>query len=150
MRHTYSLTKETLKTFTGHVAEIAEEADVTPQQIHGILAGVNTDPFAAFEHYYKAVCRAHKATSRWDDRLAAIRARYVPKGPPVSIGQCLLDKLTTDAQTSSKLAEAIQDGQVTEQEASQILGLVRAERDVLNRIEAEMLTKFEIGKGARA
>lgn len=135
MRHTYELTKETLKTLTGHVGEIAEEMQVTDKFLYGVLAGVNTDPFAPFEHLYASTARAGVSRCHWRARLDAIDARYDKQRPKAGIVECLAEKITTDAETSERMVEAIRDGRVTAAEAEKIRAAVEKERRTLDLID---------------
>jgi len=76
MRKTHPLSEETIKVMSGYVADIAEEMDVSPQYVHGILSGVNADRFAQFSHDYAACLRAGAPIEHWDNRLKSIRTKY--------------------------------------------------------------------------
>lgn len=76
MKHVFELSDQTIKVVNGHATELAEEAGVGNKYIYAILANRETDPFAKFEHYYTAACRARLDVSPWDNRLAVIRSRY--------------------------------------------------------------------------
>lgn len=138
MRIDYDLTNETRKTFTGHVEQIADEADVNPSYIYGILSGTKTDPFAPFERFYKGTARAGVSRCHWRMKLDAIDARYDKQNPKSTPIDCLTQKIKTDAATTEKMVEALKDGNISPQEAEAILRAVQKERDVLDLIELTM------------
>jgi hypothetical protein len=135
MRHVWELSDETRKVMTGHVADIAEEANVTTTAIYNILGGTQTDPFAPFEHYYAASVRAGAPVAHWRDRLDAIDARYGEGQKPKTLHQCLVDKIDSDAKTNMELVEALHDGDLSDHERARIQGLIRTERERLDALE---------------
>ena len=137
-RHIYELSDETVKVMARYQQEIADEADVKVQHINGILAGVSTDPFAPFEHYYAASVRAGAPICHYDQKLSAIRARYEKSAPNKSAFDCLADKITRNAEITTELVEALRDGQIDQREADRILNAVKADREVLDTIEVMM------------
>lgn len=137
MRHEYTTSEETIRTFSGHVKAIAEEANVSTKHIYGILAGTHTDPFAPFEHYYAAAVRSGAPTHHWEMRLAAIRERYKPSsgGGLRTAYQMLLDKHATDAETTQTLLEMLEGG-LTPAEAAALKPLVDREQAILDELNA--------------
>ena len=81
MRHSYELSKETIKAINGCAGKVAEEMNVTDKYVYAILAGTATDPFAPFEHLYAAAVRAGCDVGHWLRRLDAIRAKYYRMEP---------------------------------------------------------------------
>lgn len=77
MRHTYELTTETIKVLTGNVQSVAQEYGCTDKHLYAILAGTQTDPFAVMEWLYAAAVKAGCDVQPWDDKLRAIRRRYL-------------------------------------------------------------------------
>lgn len=151
MRHTFDTTKQTIKVLTGHQAEIAEEANVSDKYLYAILAGTETDFFAPFEHYYSACVRAGAPVCHYDNRLAAIRARYEKLAPVKTEFECLSEKINANADTTSRMVDALRDGQINEVEAEKILNAIEKERNVLDIIETMMQFKVvpEVRKQVR-
>jgi hypothetical protein len=138
MRHHYDLTDETRKVMSGNVSRIAEEANVSDKYIHGILAGTETDPFAPFEHYYAASVRVGAAVSHYDNKLAAIRARYEKAKPKKPVVECLTDQLNDGAQLATNLIEALHDGEIDMREAETIQPIIDKARSTLDLLETHL------------
>jgi hypothetical protein len=138
MRKTHPLSQETIKVMSGNVSRIAEEMDVEPQYVYGILSGVNADRFAQFSFEYAACLRAGAPVCHWDNRLAAIRARYEKNEPTANAFNCLATKIKTDAFMTSQMVDALKDGQIDAVEAKRLMESIKAERDVLNLIETTL------------
>jgi hypothetical protein len=143
-RHTYELTDETRKVMSGNVPRIAEEAEVSDKYLHGILAGTETDPFAPFVHYYASSARAGAPICYWDNKLAAIRARYEKQIPNKSLIQCLTEKIESDADTSAKMVDALRDGFIDAGEADRIQAAINKERQTLDLLETHVQFKREL------
>jgi len=141
MRKTHPLSQETIKVMSGYVADIAEEMDVSPQYVHGILSGVNADRFAQFSHDYAACLRAGASIEHWDNRLAAIRTKYEKAEPQTPIHDCLSTKIRSDASTTAQMVNAMSDGQIDEFEAKRIIEAIADERRILDRIETSLQFK---------
>jgi hypothetical protein len=144
MRHQHELTDETRRVLSGNVQAIADEMHVSPQYLHAILAGSETDAFAKFEHQYAGAVRAGAPVCHWDHKLATIRARYEKQQPLKTAVQCLTEKITTDADTTSKLVDALQDGKIDGREAEKIQAAIDRERSTLDLLELHLQFKTEL------
>src|SRR5687767_12621436 len=120
MRHIYTLSNESRKVMSGHVARIAEEADVSDSYIYGILSGDKTDPFSMFQHLYSASARAGAPVCHWDNKLDAIRSRYEKQLPLKTEIECLTAKINANADTSSQMVDALKDGVIDNAEAEKL------------------------------
>lgn len=144
MRHIYELTDETRKVLSGNVRRVAEEMHVSDQYLHAIMANSETDVFAKFEHLYAAATRAGAPVCHWDHKLAAIHARYEKQQPSKTAIQCLTDKITTDAETTSRLVDALQDGVIDAREAESIQAAIDKERATLDLLETHLQFRVEL------
>ena len=85
-RETYELSDETRKVLTDHVKPVADEMDKTPQYLHAILSGVETDIFAKFVPLYAAAVRLqHRGDGAGADgaerHIDLPMVRHPPIGP---------------------------------------------------------------------
>lgn len=110
MRYDYPLTDETLAVLTDNVADIAAEMDVNVSYLYQILSGSQNDCFAKFQRLYAAAVRAGAPVCRWDNKLAAIRARYEKRAPLKTEIECLAEKISRDADTTAKMVDALNGG----------------------------------------
>lgn len=144
MRHDYDLTNETRQILSGNVIDTAAEMNVADKYLYAILAGTQTDPFAKFEHLYAASVRAGGRVGLWDNKLAAIRARYEKEPPCKSPIECLTEKISSDADTTSKLVDALKDGEIDAREAEKIQAAIDKERSTLDMLEIHLQFKREL------
>lgn len=135
MRETYRLTNETLNVLADKVIAIASEMDVSDKHLYAVLAGTETDPFAKFRRLYAAAVRAGADVSPWDASLSAIKARHSIASPERTQMQCLVEKITLDADTTAKLVDALHDGEIDPQEMTAIRKAIAKERDSLDVLE---------------
>lgn len=136
MRETYSLSTETIKVLKGHESAIADEWNKSAQYVYAILAGTEPDRFARFLGLYAAAVRAGAPVCHWDDKFAAVRARYEKQhARRQTVAECLTEKIGRDAETTARLVDALRDGRVDEDEALRLHALIRLEREVLDELE---------------
>lgn len=137
MRETYPPCTATIKVLSQNTEAIAKEADFDASMLRGILAGVQSDPFAKFKRYYAAAIRAGVDVTAWDADLAEIRTRYRP-GSKATIAAALNEKIATDAKTSALIVTALEDGTVSDVEFVQIEQAIAMERATLERLETSL------------
>jgi hypothetical protein len=138
MRQTYSLSDQTRLVLTGHVKPIAFELDKTPSYIYAILADTEPDRFAQFMHLYAACVRAGAPVGHWDNWFEAVKAKYTKVRPDQTAIECLAEKIKSDADTTAKLVDALQDGKIDEREGVEIQGAIDKERETLDRLETHL------------
>lgn len=85
MRHTYSLTTETIKVINGHAKEIADEMDFDPQNVYAVLAQTDNDPFAKFKAWFAGCERAGCDTQIWINSSLAIKEKYKMRSGELNI-----------------------------------------------------------------
>jgi hypothetical protein len=144
MRHTFDLTDETRKVMNGHVVRISEEANVSDKYIHAILAGTEKDPFAPFEFYYAAEVRAGAPVCHYDNKLAAIRARYEKQVPLSTAIECLTQKIQSDADGTEQWVYALRDGTIEAHEAERLQMAIDKERSILDLLETHLQFKRDL------
>lgn len=133
MRVTYDLTDETRKVLTDNVKAIALEMDVNESYLYQILSSVECDSFAKYRRLYAACVRAGADVTPWDASLSAIKTR---KCREMTETQCLVQKIERDADGTSRLVDALRDGQIDEREREAIRAALQRERDSLDVLEA--------------
>lgn len=143
-RHTYDLTDQTRKVLSGNVARVAEEMDVSDKYLHAILADDKTDPFSTFVHLYAAAVRAGAPVCHYDTKLAGIRARYEKQVPLKTEIECLTDKISSDADTTAQLVDALKDGVIDAREVERIQQAIDKERSTLDLLEIHLQFKQEL------
>lgn len=139
-RHDYPLTDETRRVLDSHFKEIADEMGVSPQYIYGIVAGDNPDAFAYYKVIYQACVRAGADVTTWDTALSTIKARFRSEAPAK---ECLADKILSNAETTAKWVDAMQDGVITSREAGAIRRAIQKERDSLDALETLLTIREE-------
>lgn len=145
MRETYRLSDPTRQVIADNVQAIAEQMDVTPNYLHQVLAGYETDSFAKFRRLYAACVRAGVDVSPWDASLAEAK---VNANQCRSVSECLSKLMTDEAKTNALVVDALEDGQITDDETKPILRAVAKERSDLDALETKVLSAREVGAAA--
>ena len=139
MRHKYELSEETIKVLTGNISPVAAEMGVSDNYIYAVLAGTETDRFAAFEHLFISACNVPTARVEiWLDKLTAIyRAKRKAITNQVTTTAAFLQKkLKADAHSSAQLAAAITDGILDESECHAILACLAKNEEVIENLKS--------------
>lgn len=137
-RKQYPTTDSTRKAISNHVPQIADEMDLDKSYLYHILAGDVSDPWGPFRRLYRGTKAAGGDTSHWRRELDAIDAKHDKRQPTESLAKCLTKILHTNADTASKMAEALEDGIVDTRETSAILIAVSKQRKALDLIETRL------------
>lgn len=136
MRQTYALSDETRLVLTDYVKPISFEMHKSDKYIYAILSNTEPDRFAQFKPLYAAAVRTGAPVCHWDNWFASMRARYEQVRSFKSEIECLTEKIKADADTTTRLVEALRDGFIDTREAVQIREAVERERRTLDLVEA--------------
>jgi hypothetical protein len=134
-REIFALTDATKDTLTDNVKQIAHTWDKCVSYVYAILTSEKTDPYAPFRKLYAAAVRAGVPTFHWENDMAEIRLRAEKRKPVKTPAEVLIEKVKSDAHTDTIIISAIEDGNITDDEAKDIEAAIARERELLDSIE---------------
>jgi hypothetical protein len=120
MKEAFRLSDETYEVLKGNEKRIAEEYICDASYIYAIKNQYSNDPFPHFKKLYAAAAKSKSPVCHWRNALDAIDARYAPCAPQRDVSECLIEKIQSDSEATTKLARALLDGELDEREIREI------------------------------
>lgn len=131
----YTRSDETYEVLRDHVGPIAKEYPCDGSYIYAIKDGHSNDPFPPFRHLFKSSAYAGAPVEIYLRDLNGILAKARPElGADGDLLRQLTKKISAEADSTSKILEAIGDRVLDRKECHEILSVLEVDTDIKNGI----------------
>lgn len=131
----YTRSDETYEVLRAHVGPIAKEYPCDSSYVYSIRNGDSNDPYPHFRHLFLAAARAEAPVEIWLRDLSSILTRALPGfEADGDLLRQLTKKISAEADSTSKILEAIGDRVLDRKECHEILAVLEIDADIKNGI----------------